>query len=70
MLLLMPQKEDEVTQEPRQLNLFKTRTASWIVRVWETIDGEHRERVVTILAEMAIEMTEPRTPKEHDHAPR
>ncbi len=70
MLLLIYQKEGEVMQELRQLNLFKPRTESWIVRVWETVDGERRQQIVTILAEMIAEMTKAKSTKEQDHAPR
>ena len=70
MLLLIFWKGGKAMQELKQLNLFKPRTASWIVRVWDTVDGERRQQIVTILAEMVAEMTKPSSTKEQDHAPR
>jgi hypothetical protein len=41
MLLLTPRKEAEMSQ---QLSLFETGTATWVGRLWDTIDPENVKR--------------------------
>ena len=37
-----------------QLNLFESASKRWVERLWEGVDGERRDAVLAVLAQMAL----------------